>query len=116
MLNNRLKRHKRIRRKIKGTASKPRVAIYRSNKHMQIQLINDDTNTTLVGMNTASLKEGKKLTKTESSAALGKAFAKKVAETEKGKYKTVVFDRGGYKYHGRIKAIADSLRENGLVF
>jgi large subunit ribosomal protein L18 len=115
MANNRLKRHKRIRRKVSGSSLKPRVSVYRSNKHIQVQLINDDTNVTLVGLSTKSVEKGTH-TKSQQSQLLGELFAKKVLALEDGKYKTVVFDRGGYKYHGRIKAIADSLRENGLVF
>jgi large subunit ribosomal protein L18 len=112
---NRQKRHKRIRRKISGTEAMPRLAVYRSNKHLEIQLINDDTRTTLVGMSTKSLKESKS-TKTDKAIEISKLFAEKVKALENGKFTKIVFDRGGYMYHGRVKAIAETLRECGLIF
>jgi large subunit ribosomal protein L18 len=115
MKNNRFKRHKRIRNKVNGTESRPRLAVFRSNKNLQVQLINDIECVTLVGMSSANLKEAKG-TKTETSKKLGIEFGKKVLGLEKGKYKSIVFDRGGYRYHGRVKAFAEGLRESGLQF
>ncbi len=115
MAMNRSKRHMRIRKKIAGTDSRPRLAVFRSNKHLQIQLINDEAHKTLLGMSTKVVAKDK-AAKSELAKSLGAEFAKKVLELENGKYKQVVFDRGGYRYHGRVKALAESLRENGLVF
>jgi large subunit ribosomal protein L18 len=115
MKTNRYKRHKRIRNKISGTEGQPRIAVFRSNKNIQVQLINDDAHKTLLGMSSAADKDAKG-TKTEKAKVLGIEFGKKVASLEGGKYKKVAFDRGGYKYHGRVKALADGLRESGLEF
>lgn len=113
-MSTRLVRHKRIRKKIFGTSSVPRVSIYRSNKHLMVQLINDDEKITICGMSTRGLNL--RGTKTEKARELGVLFAKKVLSIDNGRYKKVVFDRGGYKYHGRVKAFAEALRDNGLVF
>lgn len=115
MWNNRLKRHKRIRRKISGTGDIPRVAVFRSNKHIQAQLVDDEQNKTLFGMSTYST-ELKGKTKSEKAKELGQAFGKKVVGMENGRYLKIVFDRGGVKYHGRVKAFAEGLRESGLKF
>lgn len=109
---NRLKRHKRIRRKIAGTLEKPRVSVYRSSKNVQVQFIDDVNSKTLFGMSTISLKATGK-PKSEISKMLGKEIAD---AAKKLKIENVVFDRGGYKFHGRVKALAESLRENGLKF
>lgn len=103
MKNRRLKRHKRIRAKIKGTAEVPRLCVFRSNKHIYAQLIDDEKGKTLL------------MAKDVKSAALnvGKLLAKKAIEK---KIKKVVFDRGGYKYHGQVKALAEGAREQGLKF
>ena len=111
MKNNRLKRHKRIRKSITGTQEKPRLSVFRSSKHIQIQLINDESNSTILGMSTVSLKETS--TKSDKAKALGKKFAEALKDK---KVESIVFDRGGYKYHGRVKAVADGLRENGIKF
>ena len=108
---SRLKRHSRIRRKISGTDIKPRVSIFRSNKSLQVQLIDDENSKTLVGMSSKAITD--KVTKTEKAKLLGKKFADACLAIGKD---IVVFDRGGYKYHGRVKALADSLREAGLKF
>jgi len=112
MKNNRLKRHKRIRRKISGTTSLPRVAVFRSNKHLQVQLIDDTKNITLVGLSTASMKS-EKGTKLEKAKKLGAEFGKLISGK---KVETIVYDRGGYKYHGRVKAVAEGIRESGIKF
>jgi large subunit ribosomal protein L18 len=110
---NRVKRHKRIRKSITGTANKPRVAVFRSNKHIQVQLIDDVAHKTLYGMSTESL-DAKKANKVDQARELGVKFGELLSKD--GKVTTVVFDRGGYKYHGRVKALAESLREKGLKF
>lgn len=114
-MSNRLKRHKRIRRKIKGDESKPRLSVFRSTKNMQAQLIDDEKRVTLAGMSTIEFAK-EKLTKSEKAKKLGIELGKKILGIENGKYKSIVFDRGGYKYHGRVKALADGLRESGLQF
>lgn len=106
------KRHKRVRGKITGTKECPRFSVFRSNKYINLQLINDEKRKTLISFNDLKIdKKGK--TKTEIAKELGIALAKKALEK---KIKKVVFDRGGYKYHGRIKAVAEGAREGGLKF
>lgn len=103
----------RIRGKVKGTAARPRLAIFRSNKEMYAQLINDDNGTTLVAASTRDKDFARTGNKTEQSKAVGTAIAKKAIE--KG-LSSVVFDRGGFLYHGRVKALAEGAREGGLQF
>jgi large subunit ribosomal protein L18 len=107
----RVKIHDKIRSKIFGTNEKPRMSIFRSNKQIYVQLIDDLSGTTLVAASSADVKD--KLTKTEMSSLVGKNIAKKAVE--KG-ISNVVFDRGGFLYHGRVKALADAAREGGLNF
>jgi large subunit ribosomal protein L18 len=108
---------KRVRSKIFGTPERPRLSVYRSLKHIYAQIIDDTKGHTLVAMSSLSkeirdkVKEAK--TKTEVSRIVGLALAKKALE--KGITK-VVFDRNGYKYHGRVKALAEAAREGGLIF
>jgi len=103
-----------IRRKISGTAQKPRLAVFRSNAEVYVQVIDDATGTTLAA---ASSKDkdvaAQKGTKTEKSKLVGAAIARKAKELG---LETVVFDRGGNLYHGRVKAVADGAREGGLKF
>ncbi len=106
----RTRRRNRIRAKISGTASSPRLAVFKSLKHMQAQLIDDEKGVTIVSASSQALK-GK--TKTESAKATGIELAKKAIEK---KIKKVVFDRGGYIYTGRVKALAEGAREGGLTF
>jgi len=102
-------RHRRVRAKVVGTKDKPRLSVFRSNKHIFLQLIDDRSGKTLVSESDLKLK--KKTTKTEIAREVGK----KLAESAKlKKIKNVVFDRGGYKYHGRIKAAAEGAKEGGL--
>ena len=109
----RLKRHKRIRGKISGTAERPRLSIFRSNKNIYAQLIDDVAGVTLASASTLDENVSEDATKVEQAAAVGKA----IAEAAKAKnISTVVFDRRGYLYHGRIQALADAARENGLDF
>src|ERR1019366_6899131 len=104
--------HDRIRRKLSGTTERPRLNVYRSLNHIYAQVIDDQKGETLVSASTMSLK-----LKTGGNVAAAKEIGKAVAEkaVEKG-IKKVVFDRGGYLYHGRIKALADAAREAGLEF
>ena len=109
-------KHRRIRNRISGTASRPRLAVYRSNKNMYAQIIDDETRTTLVSANTLQkdVREGlEKTDDVEAAKAVGSAIAKKALE--KG-IKEVVFDRAGYIYHGKVQALADAAREAGLDF
>jgi large subunit ribosomal protein L18 len=109
-------RHKRIRRKVAGTASKPRLSVYISLKHVYAQLIDDETGRTLVSASTLDkeLKEAlKEKTLTEKAKAVGKLIAERALA--KG-ISEAVFDRGGYQYHGRVKALADEARNAGLKF
>jgi large subunit ribosomal protein L18 len=115
MNNNLQKKQKiryRIRKKIAGTEQKPRLAVFRSNRDLYLQLINDDKGVTLAAASTKeqSIAE-QKGTKTEKSKSAGAALAKKALDLG---VKEVVFDRGGNLYHGRVKAAADGAREAGL--
>ncbi len=112
----RLKRHYRIRNKVNGTAQKPRLAVFRSNKHMYAQIIDDIAGNTLVAASTMEndIASKVKFTSTvEAATAVGEAIAKKAIE--KG-INEVVFDRGGYIYHGKVKALAEAARNAGLQF
>jgi large subunit ribosomal protein L18 len=109
--NLRLQRKKRIRAKVSGTAVVPRMAVFRSLRGIQIQVVNDENGTTLVS---ADLKEIAKSKNTVDGAKkVGELVAKKCLTK---KISQVVFDRAGYKYHGKIKAVADGAREGGLKF
>ena len=107
--------HERIRKKMQGTADRPRLNVYRSLNHIYVQVIDDLHGKTLVS---ASSAEGKKEDrKTGGNVVSAKAVGKTIAERAKAKGVTqVVFDRGGYIYHGRVKAVADAAREAGLKF
>lgn len=112
----RLKRHYRIRNKISGTPQQPRLAVFRSNKHMYAQIIDDTAGNTLAAASTTEPAVKEALDKTNdvnAAAAVGRAVAKKALD--KG-IETVVFDRGGYVYHGKVKALAEAARETGLKF
>lgn len=107
---NRLKRKRRIRAKISGCASLPRVSVFKSNRYLSVQAIDDVNSTTLCAIH--SKATGHKANK-EGAAALGEAFA---AELKKAKLTEVVFDRNGYQYHGVIAAFGDALRANEIKF
>ena len=109
----RLRRHRRVRGKVSGTAERPRLAVFRSNKGISAQLIDDLTGKTLAGASWVGLKKSFKGNKTEQAAEVGKLLA---AAGKKAGVESVVFDRGGYLYHGRVKALADGAREGGLKF
>ncbi|WP_018963279.1 50S ribosomal protein L18 [Coprothermobacter platensis] len=109
-------RHLRIRKHIEGTAERPRLCVFRSSRHIYAQIIDDVAGHTLVSASTLDKELRGKLgdmKKTEQAAEVGKLLANRAAE--KGIVK-VVFDRGGYKYHGRVKALAEASREAGLEF
>ena len=112
----RQRRHRRVRAKISGTIKVPRLCIFRSNKYIYAQLIDDEKNKVLISASDiksksiANKKTGKKI---DSAKAAGQLLAKKALDK---KIKKVVFDRGGYKYHGRVRAVAEGAREGGLEF
>lgn len=109
-------KHRRMRNRISGTSSRPRLAVYRSNKNMYAQIIDDETGKTLVAANTLQKDVCEGLEKTddvEAAKAVGTVIAKRALEQG---IKEVVFDRGGYIYHGKVQALADAAREAGLDF
>ena len=109
----RIMRHERIRRKISGTSEVPRLSVFRSNKAIYAQIIDDESRTTLCS--TSSLDKDLKIkgNNVEAAKVVGKSIAEKAKQA---KITKVVFDRGGYLYHGRVKALAEAARENGLEF
>ena len=112
----RVKKHRKLRNRLSGTAQCPRLAVFRSNNHMYAQIIDDTAHHTLVSASTLQKDVKANLEKTnnvEAAAKLGEAIAKKAKD--KG-ITTVVFDRGGFIYHGKIQALADAAREAGLNF
>lgn len=108
------RRHRRVRKKIQGTAERPRLAVYRSNRHIIAQVIDDAAGNTIASASTteADLRTGP-TGNVAGAAAVGKLIAERAKEKD---ITTVVFDRGGFRYHGRIAALADSAREAGLEF
>ena len=114
----RKRRHYRVRNKITGTAERPRLVVFRSLKHMEGQLVDDEAGRTIVGLSTVSPELRDHRTE-GSNPRIEKAFAAGKALAEKAKaegIESIVFDRGGYRYHGRVKAFADGAREGGLQF
>jgi large subunit ribosomal protein L18 len=105
----RLRRHLRVRRRLAGTAERPRLVVFRSLKHIYAQLVDDTANRTLATASDHKLT-GKK---SERSSEVGKLIAQKAKDAG---FSRVVFDRAGYRYHGRVKAVADGAREGGLEF
>lgn len=121
-LQKRLRRHRRIRTKIFGTAQIPRLCVFRSNRHIYCQLIDDQQGKTILSASDYEIKKsdllrskkgGEWTRKTEIAYQVGKLIAKKAKEKDIEK---VVFDRGGFAYHGRVKALAEGAREGGLKF
>ncbi len=111
----RIKRHKRVRAKLVGTPTKPRLAVYKSLKHIHVQIIDDLAGKTLASASSVEPEgtvEGK-TGNSQSAAAVGKLIADRA---KKAGIATVAFDRGGFKYHGRVKALGDSARKEGLKF
>ncbi len=112
--NGRIRRHRRVRKKIHGTAARPRLAVFRSNKHLSVQVIDDDAGATLVA---ASTTESDLRANSGSSVEAASKVGQLIAERAKAAgIDQVVFDRGGFAYHGRIAAVASAAREAGLEF
>lgn len=109
-IEKRTRRHRRIRAHVQGTAARPRLSVFKSNKQMYAQLIDDAAGTTLAA---ATTKEVKGKTALEKSAAVGKLIAERAMAKN---IKAAVFDRGGFVYTGKVKALADGAREGGLAF
>ena len=107
------RRHRRVRGKLFGTAERPRLVVFRSNRGIEAQLVDDLEGKTLAAASWLQLKKGFKGSKTEQAAEVGKLLAQNAKQAN---VETVVFDRGGYLYHGRVKALADAAREGGLKF
>jgi len=109
------RRRRKIRKKLSGTSQRPRLSVFRGNSSMNVQVIDDAKGVTIASASTLEkdFRTGEKMTKTEAASRLGAVIAKRAVEKGVGE---VVFDRGGYKYHGRVKALADSARTNGLIF
>ena len=106
-------RQKRVRAKVKGTALRPRLCVYRSLNNIYANLINDETATTILSASTLDKEVKTKASNVEAAKEVGTLIAKRAA---KRKIKTVVFDRNGYLYHGKVKALAEAAREAGLEF
>ena len=111
---HRIMRHRRIRAKIKGTKERPRVSVFKSNRHIFVQLVDDESGKTIISSKVVSAKKTKiKGSKSDKAIEIGKNVAEKAKTAG---IIEVVFDRGGYKYHGRIKAFAEGLRRGGVKF
>jgi len=112
----RLRRHARVRKRVSGTPERPRLNVFRSLKHIQAQIIDDSRDHTLVAVSTQDAEVRAKLNdknKAEQAKVVGEVLAKRALDAG---INTVVFDRGGYMYHGRVKALADAARKGGLQF
>jgi large subunit ribosomal protein L18 len=107
------RRHRRIRGKVAGTAERPRLAVFRSNLGISAQLVDDQAGRTLAAASWQQLKKTFKGSKTDQAKEVGKLLA---ANAKKAELESCVFDRGGYLYHGRVKALAEGAREGGLKF
>lgn len=108
---NRIKRQRRIRAKISGSELRPRLTVFRSNAHLSLQVINDESGKTLAQVSDLGKNNKVKGTKTERAVTITKLL---LADLQKKKIDSLVFDRSYYKYHGRIKAVAETLREGGI--
>ncbi|CAN5673315.1 50S ribosomal protein L18 [soil metagenome] len=108
----RQRRHKRVRKKIMGTAERPRLAVYRSNRHIYAQLIDDFAGRTVAAATSQSLADGADGSPQERAKAVGMKLARKAQEAG---VSAVVFDRGGFLYHGQVRALAEGAREGGLA-
>ena len=109
----RRRRHNRVRKNVYGTAARPRLAVFRSNRYIYAQIIDDDAGRTLAAASSQEKKLRKKTLSVETAAEVGKMVATRAGDAG---VETVVFDRGGFPYHGRVKALADAARESGLKF
>ena len=107
------RRHKRVRKRVFGTADRPRLVVFRSNRGIEAQLVDDVEGKTLAAASWLQLKKSFKGNKTDQAAEVGKLLAQNAKEAE---IEEAVFDRGGYLYHGRVKALAEGAREGGLRF
>ena len=107
------RRHLRVRKKISGTQDRPRLCVYRSNNHLYVQIIDDVAGNTLVAASTLDKEVKNKHSNKEAAKEVGKLIAKRAMDK---KIETVVFDRGGYVYHGVVKELAEAAREGGLKF
>ena len=110
---SRARRHRRVRGKVAGTAARPRLAVFRSNRGIEAQLIDDEAGRTLASASWLGLPKSFKGDKSAQATEVGKLLA---ANAKSAGVDAVVFDRGGYLYHGRVKALADGAREGGLEF
>lgn len=110
----RIRRHRRVRKKVRGSAARPRLSVYRSNKHVSAQLIDDDSGRTIAAASTyeSGLGAGSNATR-DSAAEVGRRLVERAKAEGVSK---VVFDRGGYRYHGQVAALADAARSAGLEF
>jgi len=113
VLEARKRRHKRVRGKVQGTAQRPRLVVFRSNRGIEAQLVDDLSGRTVASASWLGLKKSFKGDKSEQAAEVGKLLA---ASAKKAGVDACVFDRAGYLYHGRVKALADGAREGGLSF
>jgi large subunit ribosomal protein L18 len=109
----RLRRHRRVRGKVRGTAERPRLAVFRSNRGIFAQLVDDDAGKTVAAASWIGLPKSFKGDKSEQATEVGKTLAQ---AAKKAGVESVVFDRGGYLFHGRVKALAEGAREGGLSF
>jgi large subunit ribosomal protein L18 len=109
----RIRRHKRVRKGVSGTAERPRLVVFRSNRGIEAQLVDDLAGKTLAAASSLGLAKSFKGKKVAQAAEVGKALA---SAAKSAGIETAVFDRGGYLYHGRVKALADAAREGGLKF
>jgi large subunit ribosomal protein L18 len=109
----RARRHRRVRGKVHGTAERPRLVVFRSNRGIEAQLVDDVEGKTLAAASSLNLKKSFKGDKTKQAAEVGKLLAENAKQAN---VETVVFDRAGYLYHGRVKALAEAAREGGLKF
>ena len=112
-IHGRAKRHKRVRRKIKGTAARPRLAVYRSNRYIYAQVIDDIEGRTIASASSQEPDLRSESLSVETASKVGELVASRAKEAG---IDSVVFDRAGYKFHGRVKALADAAREQGLEF
>lgn len=111
---HRISRHRRVRAKIFGTAQRPRVSVFKSNKHVFVQFIDDNANKTIISSKVVSdNKSEMKGNKIDKATKIGEMLAEKAKEAG---IKEIIFDRGGFKYHGRVRAVAEGLRKGGLNF
>ena len=109
----RIRRHKRVRKNVQGTAERPRLVVFRSNRGIEAQLVDDVAGKTLAAASSLHVKKTFKGNKRDQAAEVGKTLA---AAAKSAGVEAAVFDRGGYLYHGRVKALADAAREGGLTF